>query len=71
MTLIEIRRHFPRTGQLIGRLLDEQRVFPSNLERLSWYALERIESGETPERDAVLLLTALSRAKLQHRKDQK
>jgi len=58
MQLTEIRAAYPRTYRLITGLIADGLIHPDTLDGLSHYAIERIESGETSRRDAVLLLRA-------------
>lgn len=58
MRLHDMRTIYPATAHLIRRLADEHRIDLIAAETLTPGALQRIEDGVTPQRDAVQLLQA-------------
>jgi hypothetical protein len=61
MRLEQMRDLYPRAASLIRRLADMRQIDTRAAEGLTEHALQRIESGQTSERDAVELLTARTR----------
>lgn len=60
MRIAMIHEHYPTAARVIRRQVDEGRAFVADAEGLSHFALERIERGDTTERDLIRLLAALA-----------
>jgi hypothetical protein len=61
MRLEQMRDLYPRAASLIRRLADMRQIDSRAAEGLTEHALARIESGQTPEADAIALLEARTR----------
>ncbi len=61
MTRSEIRAAYPRAHRLFSRLVELPGIHQRSIEGLTRAALERIEVGDTPERDVRVLLQTRSR----------
>lgn len=60
MSLSEIRNAYPRTYRLLCRMVELPGIHHRAVEGLTAAALQRIEVGDTPERDARVLLVTRS-----------
>jgi hypothetical protein len=61
MKLEQMRDRYPRAASLIRRLADMRQIDSRAAEGLTEHALQRIESGQTSEADAIALLEARTR----------
>lgn len=67
----QIRNLYPDAWRLIQRMIDTKEINQSAVDGLSHEALERIDNGRTPERDARLLLIARHTARQRELNKQK
>lgn len=58
MKVASIRDLYPRASGLIRGWISDGTIVAASAETLSYAALDRIESGQTTERDALALLKA-------------